>query len=130
LLVELEPELARRAQGAAKVRVEDAGNTDAYRGHVPADVIMACGVFGNISLDDVRTTITLLPTLAAAGATVIWTRGQDQAGTADTVRQFFADAGFAELSFTAERSYSVGVHRMTRAPAEYQAGRTLFTFRG
>ena len=50
-LVELNPELAARAAAGAPpgiaVEIADAGWTDAYLGAVPADLVLACGVFGN-----------------------------------------------------------------------------------
>ena len=52
----------------------DAGDRSAYVGAVPADLVLMAGVFGNISDADVQRTITALPELCAADATVIWTR--------------------------------------------------------
>jgi hypothetical protein len=81
-LVELDPELA--ARGAARaaslsphidVVNADASVTSAYTGAVPADIVLVCGVFGNISDDDIAGTVAALPSLCAPGATVIWTRG-------------------------------------------------------
>ncbi len=69
--------LARRAaQDAGLDGVQivggDASLTDAYVGAVPADLVLVCGVFGNISAQDIQHTITTLPQLCAADATVIW----------------------------------------------------------
>jgi len=36
------------------VRQADAGNTGTYRDAIPADVLMFCGIFGNVSDEDVR----------------------------------------------------------------------------
>src|SRR5215475_14044643 len=49
----------------ANVRVVegDAALTDTYVGSIPANIIVACGIFGNISDDDIRKTIETLPTL-------------------------------------------------------------------
>ena len=60
-LVELDPELAARAREDAEtlglrgidVRTADAGAADSYRDAVPADLLMACGVFGNVHEGDV-----------------------------------------------------------------------------
>jgi hypothetical protein len=79
-LVELDEHnvlLARRAaQDAGLDGVQivggDASLTDAYVGAVPADLVLVCGVFGNISAQDIQHTITTLPQLCAADATVIW----------------------------------------------------------
>jgi hypothetical protein len=64
-LIELHPVLAQRARTFAAdagltgvtVRSQDAGNTTAYAGSVPADLVIMMGIFGNISDDDVRRTI-------------------------------------------------------------------------
>lgn len=79
-LVESDPRNAALArQGASpfagvEVIEADAGGTDAYIGAVPADIVLACGVFGNISDDDIHRTVAAFPSLCAPGAAVIWTR--------------------------------------------------------
>src|SRR6266567_2232996 len=62
--------VARTAIDAANLdRIEivvgDAGITGNYAGAVPADIVLACGVFGNISDEDIGNTIEHLPTLCA-----------------------------------------------------------------
>src|ERR1700733_14602858 len=44
-------------------------------GFVPADIVLVCGIFGNISEDDIHNTVARLPALCGPNATVIWTRG-------------------------------------------------------
>jgi hypothetical protein len=39
------------------VRQADEGNTGTYRDAIPADVLMFCGIFGNVSDEDVRRTV-------------------------------------------------------------------------
>ena len=77
-LVELDPELAARAAARAPVGIEvvcgDASTSDVYTGAVPADLVLVCGVFGNISDADVEHTVRTLASLCAPGATAIWTR--------------------------------------------------------
>src|SRR4051794_39098778 len=62
-LVELDPGnvASARAAGAAAVEVieADAGLVDAYRGRIPAYLVLACGVFGNIIDADVERTIAI-----------------------------------------------------------------------
>lgn len=78
-LVELDPTLAGRARSAIatarlaglQVREGDAGTTAAYAGAAPADLVLVCGVFGNIADADIRATVRALPSLCAEGATVI-----------------------------------------------------------
>lgn len=78
-LVELDPRLAARAQakadaarlGSVDVICADASVADVYAGAVPSELVLLCGVFGNISDADVQRTIGSLPQLCATGAIVI-----------------------------------------------------------
>jgi hypothetical protein len=110
----------------------DAAVTDAYVGAVPADLVMVCGVFGNIVDSDIERTIAHLPMLCAPAATVIWTRHRRPPDTTGAVRRWFAERGFEEVTFEAPAGYvfTVGVHRLVRPPDPLVPGVTLFTFRG
>jgi len=117
-LVELDPELAGRARAGAPAGIEvvetDAGTTAAYAGAVPGDLVLACGVFGNISLADVERTIATLPMLCAPGATVVWTRHRSAPDRTALLRDAFTAAGFAEVAFDAPDGslFTVGAHRL------------------
>jgi hypothetical protein len=133
-LVELNPDLAERARAAAPPHIEiacrDAGESDAYAGVVPADLVLCCGVFGNISDEHIRATINAWPMLCAPGATVIWTRGKFETDLRDTVRGWIADSGFKEISFDgAPEPYGVGVAQMVREPEPYRRGVRFFIFK-
>lgn len=136
-LVELNPELAAVARGRAEaaglgldVLQADAGESSSYAGVVPADLILACGVFGNISDSDVERTVRFLPRLASAGATVIWTRHRKAPDLTRAIRGWFAEAGFREVAFEPipDSSASVGLHRLVTAPLPFQEGVHLFDF--
>lgn len=137
-LVELDDRNVTIAAGKAaeldSSRVEvvqgDAGVTDAYVGVVPASVVLACGVFGNISDRDIETTVKALPAVCGAGATVIWTRHRRSPDLTPDIRRWFAEAGFEEEAFEAlaGTSVGVGVHRLVGRPAPFQPGRRLFRF--
>jgi hypothetical protein len=141
LLVELNPELAADAEGAARaaglehVRAVcgDAAMTDQYAEFAPADIVLACGIFGNVTHEDIRRTIDHLPMLCGSGATVIWTRGGTSArDVALDVRRWFSERGFAELAYVSspdEDHYRVGAHRMTAEPRTLAGGARMFTFR-
>lgn len=135
-LVELDPDLAayarRTATGLSGVEVVtgDAAVTSAYEGFVPADLVVACGIFGNISDADIRHTIERLPSLCARGATVFWTRHRETPDVTPRIRDWFAGAGFAEVAFDGEPgSFGVGTHRFAGEPQPFAPGETLFTFR-
>lgn len=121
-LVELDPELAAYARGTAEaagltgveVVTGDASVTTAYDGFVPADLVVACGIFGNISEVDIRHTIELLPTLCARGATVVWTRHREAPDLTPAIRSWFAEAGFEEVAKSAARAQEAAHDRPSR----------------
>lgn len=133
-LVELNPELASRAAANAPPRITvanaDAGLTDAYAGAVPANLVLACGVFGNIGDDDVERTVRTLPSFCAPNATAIWTRHRRPPDLTVDIRRWFAGAGFEEVAFDAPADFewSVGVERYAGDPVPLVAGRRLFSF--
>jgi hypothetical protein len=141
LLVEMDPGLVAFARSRARTAgvgdqvsvVEgDASSAGSYAGAVPADLILICGVLGNIDLDDIATLVSALPTLCAPGATVVWTRHRRPPDRTPAVRELFASAGFTEHSFSAPDPYVLGVGRSTLAvpPGVFDPSRRLFTFVG
>jgi len=146
VLVELDVELAATARASAaalglthvEVRTADAGDTSCAAGAVPADVVMACGIFGNVTDDDVARTVASLPSLVAPGGAVIWTRGhrvphdpsEVDGDPSEHVRSLFDAAGFAEVDFVRpdDASFRVGVHRWPGPSAPFEHGVRLFSF--
>ncbi len=137
LLVELDPLLCERARSSAaelgltgvEIRTGDAGVTDAYRGFTPAHVVLACGVFGNITVEDGRQTVAALPSLLADDGIVIWTRGRCRPQHGDPL---FTTHGFTEISFTApdDARFRVGMERLGPWPTNVPMlpGLRMFTF--
>jgi hypothetical protein len=139
LLVERDPDLA----AFARARVAEAGLADRvlviegdaalarhYAGAVPADLVLVCGVFGNISTEDIAATVAALPSFCAPGASVIWTRHRNTPDLTPAIRAWFADAGFVEVSFDAPDGHvhSVGRERFDGATAAFDPERRLFEF--
>ena len=140
-LVELDPDLAARARADAaaagldgvEVVTGDASHTDAAAGAAPADVLLACGIFGNVSDDDIHRFVDLTPTLLAPGATVIWTRHRRPPDLTTDIRAWFAAAGFDEVAFVAPDAsgfVGVGAHRLRSDPRPFVPGERMFTFVG
>jgi hypothetical protein len=137
-LVELDEHnvaLARRAAQVAGLHgiepvVGDAAITDAYRGAVPADLILLCGVFGNIGKADLANTINHLPLLSAPHATVVWTRHRHPPDLTPFILETFGRAGFDELAFVDSPPFGVGANRLRVSPQPFQAGVRLFEFVG
>jgi hypothetical protein len=135
-LLEYDGRNVERARGTAEglggieVRQVDAGQGAAYAGAVPADLVLLAGVFGNISDEDVRATIETLPGICSEGALVIWTRHRGAPDLTDTIREWFAAAGFVEESFAApdDAVFSVGSHRFVGTSKPWVTNRELFSF--
>lgn len=139
VLVEADPQLAANARSLAdaagagdRVRVieGDAGTTTTLADGVPADVLLLCGIFGNVSDDDVEHTVRKASTLCNEGATVIWTRHPTPPDLTVRIRQWFAESGFVEVGFEApaEWNFGVGAHRLIAEPEPFPSGLRLFTF--
>lgn len=134
-LVEIDETLAERARARAPstidVRCGDAGLTDAYVGAMPADLVLCCGVFGNITDEDVRATIAAWRSLSRVGGTVIWTRGgAPPDDPRPKVREWVRAAGCSEVSFDIEpQGFSVGVATMTGEMTPLEPGVRMFRFR-
>ncbi|MFI6762579.1 class I SAM-dependent methyltransferase family protein [Micromonospora sp. NPDC050417] len=138
-LIEWDPENAARARADTRTagldeQIEvveaDAGLASPYADAVPAEVVLMCGVFGNISDADVRATVTALPQLCAPDAFVIWTRHRQDPDLTPALRQWFAEAGFRERDFVApaDLHFSVGLHQLTSPPARFDPTTRYFRF--
>lgn len=107
VLVELDEELSRRAMEAAtssgletvEVRCADAGNPASFADVLPVDVLLLCGIFGNIDHQGVNDVIDAVPQMLVEGGFVIWTRGGSYPDRRPEVRSWFRTAGLAEVSF-------------------------------
>lgn len=137
LLVELDPELSDRSArlveeaglGGLAVLRADAGDTGAVASAVPADLLLLCGIFGNVSDDDIRTTAQNASRLCAPGATAVWTRHRRAPDLTPAIRQWWRDAGWQEVAFRSPGpdSASVAVFQLDAEPLPFAAVR-LFSF--
>ncbi|WP_033219053.1 class I SAM-dependent methyltransferase family protein [Kitasatospora phosalacinea] len=137
-------ELDARNTAAARRRAEAAGlgaqvetvTGDAalpahYAGLVPADVVLVCGVFGNLTDADVERTVRACRVLCRTGGTVIWTRHREEPDLVPRIREWFAREEFEQLWLSPpDAGYGVGVHRFTGAPDELRPERRMFDFVG
>jgi hypothetical protein len=141
LLAELDPALVAfaraRADAAgvgAMVRIVegDASLSRWYVDHVPADLVLVCGVFGNISAGDITATIEALPSFCRPGSHVVWTRHRRPPDATPAIRARFAAAGFTELAFEAPEGtvMTVGHHRFDGETTPFDPDRRLFDFVG
>lgn len=137
-LVELDPTNVGRAKAAIaaagltglEALEGDAGRSDAYEGATPADLVIACGVFGNISDEDVRNFVEFVPSLCAPGAWAVWTRHPRVDGFVETVQDWFTDAGFEARALVVPEGklFGVGAAQLVAEPAPFRPGVRLFDF--
>jgi hypothetical protein len=140
VLVEANPRLAEAARGAAaeaglaqvEVREADAAAVASFADALPADVLLLCGIFGNVSEEDIKRTVEASAAMCTPGATVIWTRHRLPPDLTPQIRAWFAASGFEELAFDAPESSTLiglGTNRLRRAATAGPPSRPLFAFR-
>lgn len=138
-LVELDPRNAEVAAATVdrlrltgvEVVVGDASRTDHYADLVPADIVVACGIFGNITDDDIERTIGFFPQLAKPGATVLWTRGRTVPDRVPLILNWFDERAFDLIWVSSpDVSYGVGAHRFTGQSEPLVPGAQIFDFVG
>jgi hypothetical protein len=112
------------------VLTADAGDTATFASDLPVDLLLLCGIFGNISAEDIHATVRAVPAMLRAGGTVIWTRGYFEPDLRSSIRRWFTEAGIEETGWDAEpEGFGVGAGRLTLDPVNRPSitGR-LFTF--
>ncbi|MGH3119872.1 MAG: class I SAM-dependent methyltransferase [Streptosporangiaceae bacterium] len=137
-LAELDPRIAAAARqfaadaGLTQVEVVtgDAAQVSVYDGLIPAHLVLACGVFGNITDEDVARTIRCCAGLCAPGGTVVWTRARRKPDLVPQICDWFAAEGFERVGVSEPaRGWGVGAHRFGRTPQPLP-DQKMFTFVG
>ncbi len=139
VLLEAHPgvaDLARqRARDAGLDNVDvhtcDAALTSSYVGAVPADIVLLVGLLGNMSHDDVSTTIATTPQMCRDGATLIWSRGRDRDDINEQVRREFTAVGFIEHDYAESDQRTrpaTGLMHYGGTTVPLDTDRRLFTF--
>jgi len=124
---------AARAAGLSGVEVVagDASLTDQYADLAPADLVLLCGVLGNITDPDVERLLDHCTQLCRTGGTVVWTRNRKDPDLVPQICAWLERRGFervwvSEPSLTA----SVGAHRFTGEQRRLPPGTRMFDFIG
>jgi hypothetical protein len=138
-LVELDPrnaavaadKIGRAGLRQVEVVTGDAALIDQYEDLAPADLVLVCGVFGNIIEADIERTIGACSQLCKAGGTVIWTRHRAAPDRVPLICEWFDIQGF-ELQWLSpvDAGFGVGVHRFLGTPQPLRRGTRLFEFVG
>lgn len=114
-----------------EVLTADASLTDHYQGMVPADIVLACGLFGNITDDDIERTIDACSGLCATGGTVVWTRHRSAPDRVPRICDWFRERGFDLLWLSEpDAGFGVGAHRFTGTPRPLEPNTRMFSFVG
>jgi hypothetical protein len=142
-LVELDPRNAAVARWLAaeagltgvEVVTGDASLASQYASLAPAHLVIACGLFGNVTDADIDATIGYCTALCATGGTVVWTRGRGWPGDGrDLVPQvcaWFEERGFTRQWVSdSQYAHCCGAHLFTGTPSPLDAGAVMFTFVG
>jgi hypothetical protein len=140
-LVELDPrntEVARRLAaeaglGQVEVVTGDASLASQYADMVPAGLVVACGLFGNLTDADIEATIGYCTQLCATGGTVVWTRGRWEPDMSLRMCTWFEERSFERVWLSGDTvpgRQRVGAHRFTGTPAPLAENAVMFRFRG
>jgi len=136
-LVELDPRNAAAAEQSARqagldgveVVRGDAGLMRHYRDMAPADLVLACGVFGNLTDADVLRTVEACAQLCREGGTVVWTRHRRPPDLVPVIGDWFSARGFEQVSLSDPAAgFGVGAHRLRHPPKPPQSADRIFTF--
>ena len=139
VLIEQDQGLSLRATEAAaaaglntvEIRCADAGDPDSFNDALPVDVLLLCGLFGNIEHGRVKDVIEIVPHLLAKGGHVIWTRGGSDPDRRPEIRDWFRATGLAEVCFDgAPERFGVGVNQLVSGKPSMprRLPHRLFTF--
>jgi len=139
VLVEVDPANVRQARESAtlagltslEIIEGDAALGDIYAPFVPADIVLACGIFGNVSDADVANTVRTLSMLCKPGAAIIWTRHRREPDLNCQIRNWLVEGGFEQLTFDAPDNASlsgIGTARLVAAPLSWRNNHRFFTF--
>ncbi|MFK0730802.1 MAG: class I SAM-dependent methyltransferase family protein [Gloeotrichia echinulata GP01] len=113
---------------------DDATIATNYLGAIPADIVIVCGVFGNLADEaELNRLLDNLSFLSKPGAFVIWTRGHsNDIPHSDNVRKILRASRFEEVSFklTATGDMGVGLHRYLGENLPQPKEQQLFVFSG
>ena len=152
-LVELDPRNAAAARATAaaaglrqvEVMTGDASLIARYRDLTPAQLVLVCGVFGNINDADIRRTVDHCTRLCAVGGTVVWTRHRKAPDLVPQICTWFEERGFDRVWLSApDAGFGAAAHRYggqarttaddhpseTDANANANANPSMFTFIG
>ena len=139
-LIEFDPVIAQVAResaavagldGIVEVMTGDAADPALFGDYAPAELLLLCGIFGNISEADIHRTVAHAAHLTARGGTAIWTRHRHDPAVVPRIHGWFAEAGFADLwesDSDLPTTIYVAANRQERDPVPLSGNEKLFRF--
>jgi hypothetical protein len=111
----------------------DATMSSTYIGIVPVDVVLACGVFGNLAKTEIARLIRSFCFLCNHHGRVVWTRHlrfRDGVRETARIRRLFCELSFEDVCFEAspDGRFGIGTCRYVGSPTELSRDRELFRF--
>lgn len=141
-LIELNAELLEAGRRAAQIagienQIEfihgDATKSRTYQGITPADLVLACGVFGNVRTRHISHLIFRLRSLCRSGSFLVWTRvlSRDGLRKVETIRDLLQQAAFEQvcLEFSDVTNHFIGSHRYAGIYQPLTKKKRLFKFK-
>jgi hypothetical protein len=110
----------------------DATDYSTYKGLVPCDILLVCGVWGHVPPWERAALIGALATFSKPAGCVIWTRGVSKGmARMDEIQSQFAGPTWERLrlSFTPDDQWVVGTHRYCGPALDAPAAGRIFNFR-
>jgi Putative methyltransferase len=118
-------------EGAVNFINADATDYATYQGVAPADIVLACGVWGHVPALERESLARALAGLCKPRGTVTWTRGVSSGlARLNEIEVLFARAKWENVrtTITADKKWAVATYRYSGPPVEWpQAGR-IFNF--
>ncbi|WP_075738823.1 class I SAM-dependent methyltransferase [Streptomyces acidiscabies] len=106
----------------------DASLSDHYVDFAPADIVMVCGLLGNVVRADMKRIIDHCTALCRTGGTLVWTRTR-HFGT--PLQQWLAEQEFEPVWVSGpEVEHGVGAHRYRGETRQLASGVSMFEFIG
>lgn len=106
----------------------DASLTDHYVDFAPADIVMVCGLLGNVVRTDMKRIIDHCTALCRTGGTLVWTRTR-YFGT--PLQQWLEEREFEPVWVSGpEVEHGVGAHRYRGETCQLASGVSMFEFIG
>jgi hypothetical protein len=136
-MIELDPRNAEiadrlvREAGAGRVEtvVDDAGLRRLYAGAIPVDLLLLCGVFGNLVLSDIERCAAFAASAVRPDGLVVWTRHRGAPDCVPAIRSWFTANGFVEEYVNPETDpVAVVLNRYAGPPRPLAPQERIFTF--